>query len=87
MSGEKLISTKIVSDNVISEINRLKQAPGKDIIIFGSPSVSHMLIRETLIDDSWLFINPILLGEGIPFKDIKKERNYNPQKPILFLPG
>jgi len=40
--------------------------------VFGSPSVAHALMTEDLIDDYRLFINPVLLGKGIPvFKDIK----------------
>lgn len=78
LSSENLSNTKIIRDNVISEITQLKQAAGKDIIIFGSPSASHTLMQENLIDDYWLFVNPILLGEGIPlFKNIKNRTNVN----------
>ena len=42
--------------------------------MFGSPTVAHSLITENLIDDYWLFVNPILLGQGIPlFKNIKNK--------------
>ena len=41
--------------------------------MFGSPTVAHALMRENLIDDYWLFINPVLLGRGIPlFKDLEE---------------
>ena len=50
---------------------KLKQEEGKEIVIFGSPSVVHSLMPENLIDDYWLFVNPVLLGQGIPlFKNI-----------------
>ena len=40
--------------------------------MFGSPSTAHSLMEENVIDDYWLFINPILLGQGIPlFKNFK----------------
>jgi dihydrofolate reductase len=40
--------------------------------VFGSPSATHALMAEKLIDEYWLFINPILLGQGVPlFKNIK----------------
>ena len=88
MKGENLPDTKIISDNVINEITQLKQAPGKDIIIFGSPSASHTLMQENLIDDYWLFVNPILLGQGIPlFKDIKKRTQLNLLKTNVFSSG
>jgi dihydrofolate reductase len=72
MKGTKLTNTRVVGDGVTGEILKLKQNAGKDIVMFGSPTVAHALMRENLIDDYWLFINPILLGEGIPlFKELK----------------
>lgn len=72
MQGVNLTNTNIISDNLSNEIIKLKQGTGKDILIFGSPTASHSLMTENLIDDYWLFINPILLGQGIPlFKGIK----------------
>jgi dihydrofolate reductase len=73
MKDKKLPKTKIVSDHISLEINQLKQARGEEIIIFGSPSASHALMQENLIDDFWIFVNPVLLGQGIPlFKDIRQ---------------
>jgi dihydrofolate reductase len=72
MKGAKPTNTRIVGEGVTAEIIKLKQAAGKDIVMFGSPTVAHALMAENLIDDYWLFINPVLLGRGIPlFKDIK----------------
>lgn len=72
MQGKNDMRTKVVSDNVSTEIAQIKQSNGKDILIFGSPTASHSLMQENLIDDFWLFINPILLGQGIQlFKDIR----------------
>jgi dihydrofolate reductase len=57
---------RIIRENAAGEIRNLKLQTGRDILVFGSPSVSHMLMAENLIDDYWIFINPILLGQGIP---------------------
>lgn len=68
-----LVNTKVIRDNLPQEIARLKQQQGKDIVMFGSPSTAHALMTENLIDDYWIFINPILIGQGIPlFKDIRE---------------
>jgi dihydrofolate reductase len=74
MRGANLPNTTIVSDNAASEISKIKQQPGKDILIFGSPSAAHSLMTENLIDDYWLFVNPILLGQGIPLFTRIKDR-------------
>ena len=66
-----LINTKVISENLSDRINELKQQEGKNILIFGSPRASQSLLNEGLIDEFWLFVNPIILGQGMPlFKDI-----------------
>lgn len=62
----------IISDNISERVNQIKQQSGKDILLFGSPRATHSLIQQNLIDGYWLFVNPIILGQGIPlFVDIK----------------
>lgn len=71
MQEAGLHNTKVISDHLADNINQIKQADGKNIIIFGSPRASQSLLREGLIDAFWLFVNPIILGEGMPlFKDV-----------------
>lgn len=57
---------KFINSDIEKEISRLKNQSGKDILIFGSPSASHSLMEYNLIDEYWLFVNPIILGRGIP---------------------
>lgn len=69
-----LTNTTIISDNLSDRINALKQQPGEDILLFGSPSATHALMQHDLIDGYWLFVNPIILGQGIPlFAAIKNK--------------
>ena len=73
MPPSTLPGIKIINVNLSAQINALKQLPGKEIIIFGSPGATHSLMAENLIDDYWLFVNPILLGQGTPlFKDMQQ---------------
>jgi dihydrofolate reductase len=65
-------NTRFISDNVPGEINKLKEKAGKNIIMFGSPGTVHSLLQDNLVDEFWLFINPIILGKGISYlQDIK----------------
>ena len=67
-----LTNTTIISHNLSDSINEIKQGTGEDILLFGSPAATHSLIQLNLIDGYWLFVNPIILGRGIPlFTDIK----------------
>jgi dihydrofolate reductase len=72
MDATGLIDTKIISGNLPDRINEIKKQDGEDILLFGSPTATHSLIQLNLIDGYWLFVNPIILGQGIPlFADIK----------------
>lgn len=44
----------------------LKNTSGSDILLFGSPTAIHSLMAKDLIDEYRLFVNPVLLPEGIP---------------------
>lgn len=71
MSEKGLDNTTVISGQLADNINKIKKQDGKNILIFGSPSASHSLLRQGLIDEFWLFVNPVLLGQGIPlFKDV-----------------
>jgi len=67
MKGSVPKNTTIISENLTDEIRKLKQEDGKEIIMFGSPTITQQLMAENLIDDYWLFVNPILLGSGNSF--------------------
>jgi dihydrofolate reductase len=61
----------IISENIGDGIGRIKSKIGKDILLFGSPSVCQALMKLNLIDEFWIILYPVVLGRGIPlFKDI-----------------
>lgn len=76
-NGDQGTNTKIISDNLSDRINEIKQSRSasggsEDILLFGSPTATHSLMQQNLIDGYWLFVNPIILGNGIPlFVNIK----------------
>jgi len=68
--GEMLYQWKTTHELKTRAYNQLKNGIGSEIIIFGSPGAGHSLMAENLIDEFWIFVNPIVLGQGIPmFKD------------------
>jgi dihydrofolate reductase len=78
MKDARLTNTTIISDNLSDRINEIKQQAGNEILLFGSPTATHSLIQLNLIDGYWLFVNPIILGQGIPlFVDIKDKIKLN----------
>lgn len=78
MDEMSLTNTEVISDNLSDRINEIKQQAGEDILLFGSPTATHSLLQLNLIDGFWLFVNPIILGQGIPlFVDIKDKIKLN----------
>lgn len=74
MKNTSLPDTTVISDHLPDRINEIKQKEGTEILLFGSPSATHALIQQNLIDGYWLFVNPVVLGQGIPlFTDIKQK--------------
>lgn len=66
LSEQGLENTTIISDQLTDNINRIKKQEGRNILIFGSPTASYSLLQQGLIDEFWFFMNPIILGNGIP---------------------
>lgn len=65
-------NSTIIKENIADEIKKLKKKSTTDIWLFGSPTLSQFLSKLGLIDEYRLWINPVVLGNGIPvFKDIK----------------
>jgi dihydrofolate reductase len=59
-------NTRLVRADAEGEVGRLKQASGKDILVFGSAELCDSLRRANLIDEYRLGLNPIVLGSGHP---------------------
>lgn len=59
-------NSRLVRENIAEEVSKLKQQPGKDMVIFGSGSIVSALTRLGLIDVYRLIVNPVILGRGKP---------------------
>lgn len=59
-------NTRLVRGDAVEEVRRLKQEPGQDMEV-GGPTLAAAFIQRNLVDVYGLFVQPVLLGEGIPF--------------------
>jgi dihydrofolate reductase len=57
-------NSTLIGDNVAEEISRLKEQPGKDISISGSPTLVRSLLEVDLLEELRLMIHPIVVGSG-----------------------
>jgi dihydrofolate reductase len=73
LNESKWINTDIATGDLIEEVNKIKSQNGGDIIVYGGASFDSSLIKEKLIDEFYLLVNPIILGSGKTiFKDLKE---------------
>ncbi len=66
-------TTRIIKDHIAEEVLRMKQQPGKDMLILGGAGLVSTFMNLGVIDEYHLVVNPIVLGGGKPlFKDVKE---------------
>ena len=55
---------RLVKSNLAEEIARLKQQPGKNIAVVGSPTLGRTLLQSDLLDTLRLWVHPVVAGSG-----------------------
>ncbi len=76
LEESKWENTTLAKGKLKDEIYKLKNQKGKDIIVYGGGEFVSSLIKENLIDEYYLFINPSILGSGMPiFKNVDYKMN------------
>jgi dihydrofolate reductase len=73
LTKSEWLITDIATGDLKDEINRLKSQNGGDIVVYGGASFDSPLIKEKLIDEFYLFVNPVAIGNGKTiFKDLSE---------------
>ena len=57
-------NSTIIRDDVVESVRRLKQEPGKNILLDGSSVLVHALAEHDLVDEYSLHVYPVVLGGG-----------------------
>ena len=66
-------NSKLIQDNLIEEVKKLKQGSGDGFLILGSGSIIQQLTEAGLIDEFVFILTPTVLGQGRPqFKQNQK---------------
>ena len=63
-SADAWRNSTIIRENVVDEVRKLKEQPGKDIYVDGSSVLVHTLARAGLVDEYHLLVFPVVLGSG-----------------------
>ena len=57
---------EVVSGSLTALVKKLKRRPGKDIYLGGGGELCRSFLQEDLVDELYIGVSPILLGDGIP---------------------
>jgi dihydrofolate reductase len=67
-------NTVLAQGDLADEIARLKAQDGSDIMVYGGATFVSALIKEGLIDEYHLFVNPAAIGNGMPiFRELDSQ--------------
>ena len=78
-------NTVVTNGDLVSEINKLKNQEGQDIIAYGGSKFVSSLIKERLIDEFHFLVNPTAIGTGMPiFKELELKQDFTLVKAIGF---
>lgn len=56
-------NTRLVKDNMVEEVSKLKQGTGKNLSV-GGLSIAQTFMKLSLIDEYWFLVQPIIVGKG-----------------------
>jgi dihydrofolate reductase len=62
----KWTNTSVLNGDVVAEVKKLKELPGKNILQYGFGSVTRLLLDNGLIDEFRVWLHPVLSGKAKP---------------------
>lgn len=81
-------NTRLVKDDLLAEVRKLKRQSGNDLTVLGSGSIVSQLTQEGLIDEYQILLNPVVIGQGkTMFEGIKGKINLRLTKTRIFKNG
>ncbi len=81
-------NTKLVKDNMVEEVRKMKRESGPGMVIMGSGEIISQLAPEGLIDEYQMLVIPIILGKGrTMFEGVKEKINLKLTKSRAFANG
>jgi dihydrofolate reductase len=77
-----------VSESPAAFVRRLRKRPGKDIWLMGGGELAREFLKADLVDELYIGVVPVLLGEGIPlFPSGFPQRNFELVENKTFFKG
>ena len=68
-------NSMLIKNGIAEEIQKLKQQPGKNMIVVGGATVAQTFAKLGLIDEYQLVVHPVILGRGkLLLKDLIRQK-------------
>jgi dihydrofolate reductase len=80
-------NSHLIKGDLAAEVSKLKQQPGQDIVIHGSPGLIRSLLPHDLIDEFRLLVYPLVLGRGKRLFDEGSQASLNLVESTAFSKG
>jgi dihydrofolate reductase len=81
-------NTRVIKNNIVEEIKKMKQLPGKDMTILGSGSILTLFAENSLIDEYQIMIDPVAIGKGESiFKNMNRQLDLKLTSTRIFKSG
>lgn len=78
-------NTVLAKGDLVDEITQLKNQEGNDIIAYGGATFVSALIQHKLVDEFYLFINPVAIGNGMTiFRELDSKQDLTLVKATSF---
>lgn len=61
---EEWQNSTLIGGDPVQELNRLKQEPGKNLLLIGSVTLARSLLRDGVLDELVLLVFPVVFGRG-----------------------
>jgi dihydrofolate reductase len=81
-------NSHLIEGDAAEGVAKLKQQPGKDLVMYGCHDLMHSLLEQDLIDEYRLLVHPVVLGKGRSlFKDGAERVNLHLVDTTVIPPG
>ena len=57
-------NSTVIDGEIVDEVRKVKQQPGKDVLVSGSITLVSSLVENGLLDELELMVCPMLVGQG-----------------------
>lgn len=81
-------NSRVINDDISTEITRLKKEPGKNIALVGGPEIAQTFIKLNLLDEYQIYLHQVIFGHGKSVLGVlDKERTLELIDATTFLSG